>query len=338
MKRIAMTLALALSATGCQQLLDRVAERTLTRTDESVLQSPDLQVVLCGTGSPLADADRASACTAVIAGGHFFLVDAGPGSANTADLANLPLGHLDGVLLTHFHSDHIGDLGEVTTRSWIAGRAQPLDVYGPAGVARLVGGLHDLYAADVDARVAHHGDQYMPRAAASAVAREIALGDAPDADAVVFDQDGLRVTMFKVDHEPVKPAVGYRFDFKGRSAVVSGDTKKSASVIAHAKDADLLVHEALASELTDRAVRVARKLGMERTAKLASDIPNYHTSPREAGEVAQEAGVKHLVLSHLVPAPSNFVIARAFTNDVKEAYSGEVTLGEDGMRFSLKPD
>jgi ribonuclease Z len=76
---------------------------------------------------------------------------------------------------------------------------------------------------------------------------------------------------------------------------------------------------------------------MERTAKLASDIPNYHTSPREAGEVAQEAGVKHLVLSHMVPAPNNFVMERVFTNGVKEAYSGEVTLGEDGMRFSLPP-
>jgi ribonuclease Z len=337
-KRIASVLAaVALSATGCQQIMDRVAERALTRVDESTLQSPDLQVVLCGTGSPLADPDRASACTAVIAGGHFFLVDAGPGSANTADLANLPLGHLDGVLLTHFHSDHIGDLGEVTTRSWIAGRTQPLDVYGPAGVARLVGGLQEMYAADVDARVAHHGDQYMPRAAASAVAREIALADTPDADAVIFDQDGLRVTMFRVDHEPVRPAVGYRFDSKGRSVVVSGDTKKSASVIAHAKGADLLVHEALASELTERAVLAARRLGMDRTAKLASDIPGYHTSPREAGEVAQEAGVAHLVLSHMVPAPSNFVMKRVFTSDVAEAYSGEVTLGEDGMRFSLPP-
>ena len=338
MKRITAVLAvLVLAMSGCERVMDRMAERTLTRVDEGMLQSPDLQVVLCGTGSPIADADRASACTAVIAGGHFFLVDSGPGSANVVDLANLPLDHLQGVLLTHFHSDHIGDLGEVTTRSWIAGRAQPLEVYGPPGVARVVAGAQEMYAADVDARVLHHGDQYMPRAAAGAVAREIPLAEAPDADAVVFDQDGLRVTMFRVDHDPVRPAVGYRFDYKGRSAVVSGDTKKSASVIAHAKGADLLVHEALAAELTDRAVKVARQLGMERMAKLAGDIPGYHSTPREAGEVAQEAGVAHLVLSHLVPPPRNALMKRAFTGAAKQAYSGEVTLGEDGMRFSLPP-
>jgi ribonuclease Z len=336
-RSLAPFLAVAACALGCQQLIDRQVDRALTRVDESVLHSPDLQVVLCGTGSPIADPDRAAACTAVIAGGHFFLVDAGPGSVEVVDRANLPLGHLDGVLLTHFHSDHIGDLGEAITQSWIAGRAQPLDVYGPKGVAEVVDGFRAAYAADVDARVLHHGEQYMPRAAAGAVAREIALADSPLADAVVFDRDGLRITMFRVDHDPVRPAVGYRFDFGGRSVVVSGDTKKSASVAAHAKGADLLIHEALAGEFTARVVEAAKRLGMTRLAKLASDIPGYHTTPREAGEVAEEAGVTRLVLTHLVPPPSNFIARRAFTNGASEAFEGEVTLGEDGMRFALAP-
>ena len=132
-----------------------MAERTLTRVDESVLQSPDLQVVLCGTGSPIADAGsrgglhRGDRGRTLLPGRR-----RAPAPRNVVDLANLPLDHLQGVLLTHFHSDHIGDLGEVTTRSWIAGRAQPLDVYGPPGVARVVAGVPEMYAADVDARVA----------------------------------------------------------------------------------------------------------------------------------------------------------------------------------------
>jgi ribonuclease Z len=338
-RSLAAFLAVATCAIGCQRLIDRQVDRTLTRVDESVLRSPDLQVVLCGTGSPLVDPDRAAACTAVIAGGHFFLVDVGPGSASVVNLANLPLDHLEGVLLTHFHSDHIGDLGEATTQSWIAGRSQPLDVYGPTGVAAVVDGFGAAYAADVDARVLHHGDSYMPRAASGAVAHEIALPDSegPQADAVVFDRDGLRITMFRVDHDPVRPAVGYRFDFGGRSVVVSGDTKKSASVAAHAKGADLLVHEALAAEFTARAVEGAKRLGMTRLAKLAGDIPGYHTTPREAGEVAAEAGVAHLVLTHLVPAPNNFILRRAFKSGASEAFGGEVTVGEDGMRFALAP-
>src|SRR5690606_12394669 len=156
----------------------------------------------------------------------------------------------------------------------IAGRGAPLEVFGPPGTARVVAGFAEAYAADVEARVAHHGDAAMPRAAAGAVAREIPLPAGSDA-ALVFDRDGLRVTMFAVDHAPVARAVGYRFDFAGRSVVVSGDTKKSASLLANARGADLLVHEALQPELVGRAVAGARRLGRERLAKLASDIPDY---------------------------------------------------------------
>jgi len=336
-RRWAPFFAVLVLASGCQRVMDRMAERALTRADASVLQSPDLQVVLCGTGSPLADPERASACTAVIAGGHFFLVDAGPGSWEKVDLANLPLGRLDGVFLTHFHSDHIGDLGEATTQSWIAGRMQPLDLYGPPGVARIASGLAEVYAKDVDARVAHHGDAAMPRAAAGLAPHETALGPAPDASAVVFDRDGLRVTMFRVDHQPVDPAVGYRFDWKGRAVVVSGDTRKSASVIEHAKGADILIHEVLDASVTARAVAAAKRLGLDRMAKLAGDIPGYHTTPHDVGEVARDAGVAHLVLTHMVPAPTNVFLERGFVHGARESFDGEITLGEDGMRFHLEP-
>jgi ribonuclease Z len=328
--------AVLAAAPGCERLVEREIERNLARVDESVLNSPDLQVVLCGTGSPLPDPARASACTAVIAGGHFVLVDAGPGSWEVLDLANLPTARVDALLLTHFHSDHIGDLGEATTQSWIAGRAAPLEVFGPPGTARVVAGFAEAYAADVDARVAHHGDPWMPRAAAGAVAREIPMPEGTAATPV-FERDGLRVTMFAVDHEPVFPAVGYRFDFAGRSVVISGDTMKAESVAVNARGADLLVHEALNRAMVEQAVAVARRLGRERMAKLAGDIPDYHASPVEAAETAREAGVPHLVLTHLVPAPPNALARRMFLAGVSDVYAGKVTLGEDGMRFSLPP-
>ena len=323
---------------GCDRLIERQIERTLTRVDEGVLTSPDLQVVLCGTGSPLPDPERAAACTAVIAGGVFVLVDVGPGAWEQVDLANLPLGALSAVLLTHFHSDHLGDLGEAITQSWIAGRAQPLAVYGAPGVERIVAGLAEVYAFDVGHRVTHHGEQWLSRAAAGAVARPLALPPEGSSEAVaVFEQSGLRVTAFRVDHAPVSEAVGYRFDFAGRSVVVSGDTRKSASLVANARGADLLIHEALQPQLTERAAAVARRLGRERVAKLASDIPDYHTTPREAAEAASEAGVKRLVLTHLVPAPTNPLNRRLFLDGAGEAFAGELVVGADGMRFSLPP-
>jgi len=335
----ALGIALAFSP-GCERLIDAQIERNLTRVHTGLPDEPGLHVVLCGTGSPLADASRAAACTAVLAAGQFYLVDVGPGASERADLANLPLARLSGVLLTHFHSDHIGDLGEAITASWIAGRTQPLDVYGPAGTADVVRGFVDAYAHDADARTRHHGEQAMPRAAAGAVAHEIALDTDDPAlpSAVVVDRDGLRITAFAVDHSPVRPAVGYRFDYAGRSVVVSGDTKKSAGVARHASGADLLVHEALLPEAALRASAVAAQLGNERLAKLASDIPGYHTAPVEAAEVAQVAGAKKLVLTHLVPGPNNFVARRLFLRGVGAAYGGEVVLGEDGMRFDLPPN
>ncbi len=330
-------LTLVVAVAGCDRIGDWMIARTLRRVDHAILESPDLTVVLCGTGSPIADRTRAGACTAVIAGGQLILVDVGPGSWETVDLANLPTEALSAILLTHFHSDHIGDLGEAVTQSWIAGRSRPLDVYGPPGTSEVVTGFRLAYTADVGYRILHHGEQYMPRAAAIPVAHDVPLGDDPAASAVVFDRNGLKVTMFRVDHRPVEPAVGYRFDYAGRSVVVSGDTKRSASLIQHAQGADLLIHEALQPAMMARVSGVARGLGRDRLAKMAGDTIGYHTSPADAATVARDARVHHLVLTHLVPPPNNFLTRRLFTRGMGGIFSGETTLGEDGMRFTLAP-
>src|SRR5512143_3967973 len=183
------TLALLLSVFalgGCDRIMERQVEKGIER-DTALLESPDMTVVLCGTGSPLADPQRAGACTAVIAGGQLVMVDAGPGSWETLDLTKVPTSKLSAVLLTHFHSDHIGDLGEAMTQSWIAGRARPLDVYGPEGTSRVVDGFNQAYAADAYYRTVHHGEEYLPALAAPAVGHDVALADGvEDADAVVF--------------------------------------------------------------------------------------------------------------------------------------------------------
>lgn len=332
-----MIIGLAVYSAGCQRFVDRQIEQALTRTDMAILESPGLHVVLCGTGSPLPDKDRASACTAIAAGGELVLVDVGPGSWETVDLANLPTGALSAVLLTHFHSDHIGDLGEAMTQSWIAGRTRMLDVYGPAGTAYVVSGFNQAYAPDAQYRTAHHGEDYLPAAIAPALAHDVPLEETEGADALVFERNGLKVTMFRVRHDPVRPAVGYRFDYGGRAVVVSGDTAKSASLIAHAKGADILIHEALQPDLIGRAATIADRLGRHRIAKLARDTVGYHTSPVEAAEVARDAGVEMLVFTHLVPAPPNFLARRLFLAGVAEVFPGTVVLGEDGMRFDLEP-
>jgi len=295
----------------------------------------DLHVVLCGTNGPLPAANRAGPCTAILAGGHVFVVDAGSGSvASLADLG-LPLGLVDGLLLTHFHSDHIADVGEFNFAYWTRGGdgTEPLDIWGPEGVARVVDGFTAAYVLDLGYRVEHHTAEIMPPTGASAVARTIRFEEGRRS-AVIYEEDGLRVTSFLVDHPPIVPSVGYRFDYAGRSVVVSGDTKRSSNLIAAARGVDLLVHEAIAQGVLTLAIPALRNAGNGRTAKILEDALDNHTFPRDLYSLAAEAGVGAVVVSHLVPPLPPEQADRAFQQG-REAFGGDVWVGRDGMHFVL---
>jgi len=337
--RLAPVVALlALAALGCERiqtaLMERAAARAVNTPDHREWLDDDaLHVVLCGTGSPLPSAERAGPCTAILAGGHFLLVDAGPGANDSMGLLRLPREAIDGVLVTHFHSDHIGELGETGMQSWVLGRPVPLRVYGPPGLEAVVAGFEQAYTPDTGYRVAHHGEQLMPPGARPLQPRVI---EPPAGGAALVLEDGpLRVHAFAVDHTPVSPAYGYRIDFAGRSVVVSGDTGPSATLTAIARDADLLVHEALAAHIVGAAERAATAAGNTRRARIAHDIPGYHTTPVQAAEIAAQANVKMLVLTHLVPPPDNALVRRLFLQGVADAWDGDVVLGADGMHFRL---
>ena len=291
-----------------------------------------LHVALCGTGSPLPSPVRAGPCTVVIAGSHVFVVDAGEGASRNLNLMGLPLGRIEAVLLTHFHSDHIDGLGPLMMTRWTAGtNVAPLPVHGPAGVDRVVAGFDAAYGIDNGYRTAHHGPAIAPPGGAGGTAVPFALPEPGSGDtAIVLEEDGLKVTAIRVDHGPVKPAVGYRFDYKGRSVVISGDTAKSPSLIAAAKGADLLVHEALQPKLVGMMTAGLDAKGSKNLAQITRDIVNYHTAPEQAAEVAQAAGVRELVLNHIVPSiPSGFFYP-AFLGDAAARFAGPIVVGEDG--------
>jgi ribonuclease Z len=336
-----VALALAVAAYAARRpLLHRLVtlkiDQTLQRVDYSLLDDGRLHVILCGTAAALPDVNRAGPRTAIIAGGQFWLVDAGPASWREVDTLNLPISKLSGILITHFHSDHIGDLGEAITQSWIAGRAQPLDIYGPQGIEQVVAGFQQAYGFDEKYRVEHHGVAYLPPAGDTAVAHALATPQGTAA-VPVFEHDGLRVSVFRVEHEPASPAFGYRFEYRGRVVVVSGDTRKTESVIANARHADLLVHEAVSADMLHRASKQARTLGMNRIAKMVNDLPGYHTTPVQAAEVAEAAQVHELVLTHIFPQLPNALARRMFLSGTAAAFHGPIVLGADGMRFDLEP-
>ncbi len=292
-----------------------------------------LHVGLCGTGSPMPNLDRAGPCNVVIAGKQMYLVDIGEGGGETLNVMGISSGRADGLLLTHFHSDHIDGLGPLMLFHWTRGSSTaPLPVYGPKGVEAIVAGFNAGYATDNTYRIAHHGAEVVPPSGAGGIARPF---DMAGLATVVLERDGLRITAFKVDHEPIEPAVGYRFDYKGRSLCISGDTKKSPNLEAVCKGVDILVHEALDPELLQTMEASAATNGQVGAAKIFHDIRDYHTTPEEAAESAQTVGAGMLVLSHLVPPlPSRWLYA-AFLGDAESRFSGSIVVGEDGMMFSL---
>ncbi len=317
------------------KLLQREISQRLSDTRGDLFVDDALRVILCGSAAPMPIQGRAAACIMVIAGGKFYIVDTGNRSTNNLGLWRIPADRVGAVLLTHFHSDHMGDLGEFNMMTWAQGRNAPLDVYGPVGVEQVVEGFSLAYALDSSYRTAHHGEDYLNPAIGKMIAKVVNLnGDS----ATVLDDGDLKITMFSVNHAPIHPAVGYRFDYKGRSVVISGDTTKTESTIKYSKDADLLFHEGLSRHIVKQMEVESGNAGNHQLEKIMFDIQDYHASPVEAAEVANDANVTELVLYHLVPTPPNKLAEWAFMRDVHKVRSSGVTIGYDGLTYILPID
>ncbi|TAD73947.1 MAG: MBL fold metallo-hydrolase [Sphingomonadales bacterium] len=278
---------------------------------------------------------RAGPCNVIVAGDKVLVVDMGENGNRNLNLMGISASEVDALLLTHFHSDHIDGIGPLMLYHWTRGaKAAPLPVHGPEGVEQVVAGFNAAYALDHNYRIAHHGEQVVPRGGGGAAARPFAI---EGNSAVILQSGGLTVTAFKVDHDPIKPAVGYRFDYKGRSLCISGDAAKSANLIAVCKGTDLIVHDALQPRMIKEVEAAFAAQGNANTAKIFHDIQDYHASPEQAAESARDAGAKMLVLSHLVPPLPYAYLYPAFLGDAPARFDGPIVVGEDGMLFSLMP-
>lgn len=215
------------------------------------------------------------------------------------------------------------------------GRSRPLQVFGPPGVERVVAGFQEAYALDRQYRIAHHGAALFDPSIGALEPREIAGPAQGRGPAVVVDEDGLRIIAFAVNHNPAWPAYGYRIEYGGRSAIVSGDTVKDGALIQAAQDADVLVHEAQANHMVDQIQEAAKRAGRPCVAKIMSDILSYHTTPVEAAESANEAGARLLVLYHLTPPPPFRVADWVFTRGVRDVRSEGWLLASDGLLVEL---
>lgn len=279
-------------------------------------------VTLLGTGMPVPQPDRSGPATLVQAGGRKLLFDAGRGVTVRLYQLRVPLREVGPLFLTHFHSDHVVGIPDIWLSGWLGGpwarRSTPFRVIGPPGTQHLMDNLERAYAADIRIRRA---DEKYPPEGIRVIAEEFAAGQ------VVYDEGGVRVTAFEVDHgDLIKPAYGYRVDYAGRSVVISGDTRFNQNVIRYGTGADLLIHEVAAVRpelLKDGQVQ---------------RVMAHHTSPQEAGRVFKLAHPRLAVYTHLVllarpnipPVTTDDLVAQT-----RETYDGPLVVGEDLMTFKV---
>lgn len=276
---------------------------------------PAVRVVLLGTkGGPTPGMFRAAPATLIEIAGKAWVVDCGNGVANQLAKAGVSLDRLQRIFITHNHSDHVADTGNLIDLAWSSGLTTPVTVYGPPPIRAIVRDQLAALAYDVEARIREEGR--VPIAPLVSVEERAEPG-------VVLRDGNVTVRSALVDHETVRPAFAYRFDTPDRSIVISGDTRYSDNLVALAKGADLLIHEAIYGPAIDR-------MAGENATTLRDHLRNSHTVAEDVGKVAARAGVKKLVLSHLVPGDGQVTDAM-WLAAVRMAYHGEVVIGRDLM-------
>ncbi len=275
-----------------------------------------IEVTLLGTGSPIPDPNRAGPSTLVRAGGQVFLVDCGRGVLQRAAAVGVGAAGLSAVLLTHLHSDHIAELGDVLITSWISNFAPdpaPLPIIGPPGTAETVEATLKAFGHDIGYRIAHHADLNAPP--------PIEVHECTEGP--VWDRDGVTIRVAPTDHRPVAPTVGFRIEFDGASVVLAGDTVPCASLDELSAGADALVHTVIRKDILTHVPQQRVK-----------DVCDYHSSVQEAAATAARAGVGTLVMTHYVPAivPGQEEQWRALA---ATEFSGRIELGDDLHRVEV---
>jgi ribonuclease Z len=323
-------------------IVHRVLIHMLDRNQTALFKDDALRAIVCGSGTPQPSIKAAKSCIAVIAGGKMYVVDTGSRSSSNLATWRLPVDRVAGVFLTHFHSDHIGDLGELNMQSWNFGRSAELQVYGPPGVEQVVAGFSQAYALDKNYRGAAHGVAVMALANGGMKAHTVAMpgqeNSALDHTVTVLDDGALKVTAIEVNHKPVVPAYAYRFDYKGRSIVISGDTAFHPPLARAAEGADVLFHEAEAQHMMNILQQTAADVGQIRLSTIAADVQRYHSTTLQAAEISNRAHVKLLAIYHADPPVLNFFLERIFTRGLAAARQGDWLITMDGTLIELPLD
>ena len=283
----------------------------------SFAQSPRTRLVLLGTGGgPRVTAKgRAKPATLIVVNNVPYVIDCGDGVALQLVRAGVALDTLRYLFITHHHSDHNLDYGNLIYDGWAAGLRTPVDAYGPPPIKAITEAYWQLNRFDIETRIADEGRVDLRKL--------VTVHEFSEPGPVVQNAD-VKVTAARVRHPPIKEAYAYRFDCADRSIVISGDTTVSPELVALAKGADVLVSEAMHLAGLENLLKKVPNAATLREHLLAS-----HIVTEDLGKLAAEAGVKTLVLSHLVPGDDPSVTDAMWTEGVRKHYGGPIIVGRD---------
>ena len=254
-------------------------------------------------------------------GGRRIVVDCGLGVTRGLVDANMRLADLDLIVVTHLHSDHVLELGALIHTAWTAGLKRPVIVYGPPGIEQVWQGFLASMRYDIDLRI---DDEGRPDLEGLVTIRVYGEG-------AVFSEAGLSVTALKVDHPPVEHCYALRFEAEVGCVVFSSDTRYFPPLAEFARQADILVHEAMLPAGIDALVARTGN-----GARLREHLVASHTMAADAGRIARAADVGHLVLHHLIPADDPDFSDADWLAEVRKTWDGPLTLGRDGMAMALR--
>ena len=279
-------------------------------------QGTKTRLILLGTGGgPRPRTASSASAQVILVNDEAYVVDCGNGVARQLVFAGVALPGLRHVFLTHHHSDHNADYGNLIWLAWAAGLQTRVDTWGPPALEKMTALFFQMNANDIDARIADEGRvPLVPLVHAHEITRS----------GTVMQNDRVKVTATLVNHPPIVPAFAYRFDTVDRSIVISGDTARSDNLVKLAQGADVLVHSAVYFPAIDRLI--AR---VPNATRLKQTIVAGQTSAEDAGRVAQAAGVKTLVLSHLIPADDPTVTDQMWIDAARTQFRGSVIVGKD---------
>jgi ribonuclease Z len=289
-----------------------------------------LELVLLGTGSPIHAPLRFGPSQVITDGETRIMIDTGWASTLRLYQAAMPPQTIAALFITHLHSDHTTDLADFLVMRWVGGVRGPIPIYGPVGTKRMVKGFQEAMAADTKYRLDHHGDKLW----SGGLAADITEFEAGDEPVQIAEIEGIIVKAFEVDHRPVKPAYGFRLEKDGRSIAISGDTNPCTGLLNGSKSADILVCDSMNVQMMKVLENQLRTMGNEVQAALLEDAHTYHAPIEAMAEIAQQAGVKHLVISHILPPVAEEQEAM-FVAGLDKVFSRKITVGRDLMRLSV---